>query len=352
MKKLRGFLLFLCTALLCCGCGGKSLQRYSFVDVVMGTVLEQNIYAADEDAAAALTAGIVGLLEELERRELSWRQEGSELSAANQSAGSGEGFLLSEELTELLIKCREISNESEGALDVTLLPVVQLWDIDAWAAADHAAGFVPPDGETLERTLALCGSGKLKLEPEVFGNDGEVLRARLFMPRGMRLDLGAVGKGLALKKIKEFLEENGAEASLISLGGSILTYGEKPDGSPWKVGVADPRDTSRQIALLSLEGQWCVSTSGDYERYVEAGGVRYHHIMDPATGKPADSGVRSVTVLAKDGFLSDALSTACFILGVEKGMDLAGRCGAETLFVTDDGSVILSEGMKNFSITY
>lgn len=337
---------------MCCGCGGDSLQRYSFVDVAMGTVLEQSVYTADKDAAAALADGVADLLEELEQRELSWRQEGSELSAVNQSAGSGEGFLLSEELTELLIKCQELSKESEGALDVTLLPVVQLWDIDVWAAAEDTAGFVPPDGKLLERTLALCGSEKLRLEPEVSGGGGEVLRARLFMPRGMRLDLGAVGKGLALRKIKEFLEENGAEAALISLGGSILTYGEKPDGSSWKVGIADPRDTSGQIALLSLEGQWCVSTSGDYERYVEAGGARYHHIIDPATGKPADSGVRSVTVLARDGFLSDALSTACFILGVEKGMELAERCGAETLFVTADGSVILSEGMKKFSITY
>lgn len=351
MKRLYGVLLFLWTALLCCGCGAEEIQRRQFTDAVMGTVLQQSIYAADMETAEALAEDVVLLLEDLERQEISWRQEGSELFEVNMSAGTTGGFLLSEEMTELLIKCRELWESSEGALDVTLLPVVRLWDIDTWAAAGETAGFAPPDEEELERALALCGGEKLRLEPQSFREDGKVLQARVFMPRGLQLDLGAVGKGAALDKIRVLLEQSGVESTVISLGGSILTYGEKPDGSLWKVGVVDPRDTSSQIALLSLEGQWCVSTSGDYERYVEAGGVRYHHIIDPSAGRPADGGVRSVTVLSKDGFLSDALSTACFILGVEKGMELAGQYGAETLFVTSDGSVILSEGMKKYIIS-
>ena len=128
----------------------------------------------------------------------------------------------------------------------------------------------------------------------------------------------------------------------------MLTFGEKPDGSDWKVGIANPADPSERIGVLTLEGQWCISTSGDYERYVEADGVRYHHIIDPATGYPADSGVSGVTVLTKDGFLSDALSTACFILGPEKGMALASQYGAEVLFVNRDSSILMSDGMKKY----
>lgn len=142
--------------------------------------------------------------------------------------------------------------------------------------------------------------------------------------------------------------QNAVTGAVISLGGSILTYGSKPDGSTWKVGIIDPFDKSSNIGILSLEGQWCVSTSGDYERYVEVDGVRYHHILDPKTGTPAVSDVRGVTVLLKDGLLSDGLSTACFILGPEKGMALAAEYGAEALFILSDGEVVLSEGMEQY----
>ena len=99
---------------------------------------------------------------------------------------------------------------------------------------------------------------------------------------------------------------------------------------------------------MTLEGQWCVSTSGDYERYVEADGVRYHHILNPKTGMPAAGDVRGVTILMKDGLLSDGLSTACYILGPEKGMELAGQYGAEALFVMADGRIEMSEGMEPY----
>ncbi len=137
-------------------------------------------------------------------------------------------------------------------------------------------------------------------------------------------------------------------AAVISLGGSILTYGSKPDDSPWRVGIVNPFDTSDSIGILTLEGQWCISTSGDYERYVDLDGVRYHHILDPKTGAPAVSEVRGVTILMRDGLLDDGLSTACFILGPEKGMALTEQYGAEALFVMADGRLELSEGMKQY----
>ncbi len=165
----------------------------------------------------------------------------------------------------------------------------------------------------------------------------------------MQLDLGAVGKGLALSRILELLEEEPeVSGAVVYLGGSVLTYGSRLDGGSWKIGIADPSDPSSSVGILTLEGQWCVSTSGDYERYVERDGVRWHHILDPATGLPADSGVRSATILSRDGLLGDGLSTACFILGPEKGLELAGEYGAEVLFILDDGEFVMSEGMEAF----
>ena len=161
------------------------------------------------------------------------------------------------------------------------------------------------------------------------------------------LDLGAVGKGLALDYILEILKENSdVLGGTVSVGGSVLTYGTKPDNTVWRVGVANPENPSENIGVLYLEGQWCVSTSGDYERYMEIGGVRYHHIIDPATGMPADSGLTSVTIVTKDGLLSDALSTACFVLGREKGLELAVQYGAEALFVESDGEISMTPGME------
>ncbi|MGN1144872.1 MAG: FAD:protein FMN transferase, partial [Acetatifactor sp.] len=136
--------------------------------------------------------------------------------------------------------------------------------------------------------------------------------------------------------------------AVISVGGSVLTYGEKPDGDSWRVGILNPFDTSENLGYLSLTGQWCISTSGDYERFVEVDGIRYHHIIDPATGYPAQSGVSSVTVLTKDGLLSDALSTACFVLGVEKGSRLAEEFDAEVLFVDKSGEMHMSKGMEEY----
>lgn len=131
------------------------------------------------------------------------------------------------------------------------------------------------------------------------------------------------GKGVALDEIRKTLEEYPeVSGAVISVGGSILTYGNKPEGGTWQIAVTDPLEPSQSAGVLTLAGGYCVSTSGDYERYVEVDGVRYHHILDPRTGSPARSDVAGVTIVTKDGFLSDALSTACFVLGSEEGQKL------------------------------
>lgn len=349
--KLRGRLgLSLCLGMLLCGCGARPPVPYQYTDTAMGTVVRQTLYAPDEETSAAAADDIMLLLDQLEEQKLSWRLDTSEVHAVNKSAGSAEGYLLSKEMTRVIDECMNLSRRSDGAFDVTLGPVVRLWNIDSWASGAQTGDYGLPEPALLRRTLDDCGYEKLELKPEISGENGEILQARVFLPEGMQLDLGAAGKGFAMDVILDRLKGSEISGAVISLGGGVLTYGEKPDNTDWKVGILNPLDTAEYIGVLSLKGQWCVSTSGDYERYVEVDGVRYCHILNPATGMPADSGIRSVTILTKDGLLSDALSTACFVLGAGKGMELARQYGAEALFVTADGEIVMTEGMGNFYI--
>lgn len=387
MKFFFRVLLFIAIAALCFGCGsqngpgnaaggqgdsgqgdgGKTQQNvrtaetpWQYVDTAMGTVIQQTLYVPDEETARDFSVQAMELLWGLERERISWRLDTSEVYRANATSGSGEGFGLSRDLAELLESGMELSERSQGAFDMTLGSVARLWNIDEWAAESNPEGFQIPSRETLAQALSACGYEKLRLEweerdegereegrGEEKQEENEKGKCRIFLPEGMQLDLGAVGKGLGMSELTSLLEaQSSITGAVISLGGSILTYGSKPDGSSWRVGIIDPFDKSSNIGILSLEGQWCISTSGDYERYVEVDGVRYHHILDPKTGAPAVSQVRGVTVLLKDGLLSDGLSTACFILGPQEGMALAAEYGAESLFILSNGEIVMSEGME------
>lgn len=336
MKKIFASLLT-GVLLVCCGCGAEQagqVQQVQNVDTAMGTVISQTLYTIGNETETV--AEIMELLRRLEGDVLSRRLDTSEVWSLNAAAGSAEGCSLSASMDEILEGCLEMWRKSDGAFDVTLGPVVSLWDIDSWAAGEREGMFAPPEEEQLQNALEICGSMDIR-------------ENRLYLPEGAQLDLGAVGKGIALDHILAYLQEkNEITGAVISLGGSVLTYGRKPDGGCWNVGIADPGDTASYVGILTLEDEWFISTSGDYERYIEVDGIRYHHIIDPATGYPADSGVAGVTILAKDGFLSDALSTACFILGEEKGLALAENFGAEALFVGKDGSITMSRGMKDY----
>lgn len=331
-----------------CACGAAQPVLCRYTDTAMGTVIQQTFYAPDEEMADAVSDAVKVLLVQMEEQKLSWRLETSEIYAANSMAGSKEGYLMSNEMTRVIIQCLDLSRRTEGAFDVTIGSVVRLWNIDSWTAGGQVGDYILPEREILQQELGNCGYEELRLEPVISGENGEILQARVFLPAGMQLDLGAVGKGLALDRILDRLRDSKISGAVISVGGSVLTYGEKPDHTDWKVGIVNPLDTAEYIGILGLKGQWCVSTSGDYERCVEVDGVRCHHIIDPATGMPADRAVHSVTILTKDGLLSDALSTACFVLGAEKGMELARQYGAEALFVTTEGEIVMTEGMRSF----
>lgn len=333
--------------LLFAGCG--KVEKYSMTGIAMGTVTNQTIYSKDGD----LTLAVRDIILELEQEELSWRIEGSEVAHMNAAAGSGAFTPVSDRLYEELEILMKLSEDSGGAFDITIRPVAALWNIDAWAAGEISV---------TEENQAAEGASTNKEQPDIIPTHEQITLAlshtgyenlsltdgSIMLPKDMALDLGAAGKGIACDRIAAYLKEQAVYGAVVSVGGSVVTIGKKPDGTPWQIGIIDPRDTSSFIGILYLEGENFVSTSGDYERYVEVDGVRYHHILNPATGYPADSGVRSVTILCDSGILSDALSTACFVLGVEEGMALAESYGAQALFVDMEGNISMTDGMKQF----
>lgn len=326
------------------GCG-NAVREYEAVDTAMGTVVTQKLYTEGDD----VTGDVEQLLSDLEETKLSRRIAGSEIAKLNANAGTGTYTEVSGELAEMLKELSGIYEDSDGALDVSIGALVSLWDIDAHAqeiyedagqteGAGETEGYRLPDETEIKEALSYSGFSKIERRDNSF-----------LLPEGMILDLGAVGKGLACDDILTYLEEQtDVRAAVISVGGSILTYGEKPDGKAFKVAVTDPFDTGTYRGYLTLTGNWFVSTSGDYERFVEVDGKRYHHILNPATGYPAERGVKSVTILSKNGMISDALSTACFVLGEEKGLLLAEKYGVEALFILEDGNISMTEGMQEY----
>jgi thiamine biosynthesis lipoprotein len=237
----------------------------------------------------------------------------------------------------------EVSRLSGGAFDITAAPLVALWSV----TAQHPA--VPPE-DALAQKRDLIDFNCLTLDAA----SGSARLAR----QGQMVDLGGIAKGYAADQALEVYRRRGISTAMIDLGGNIALLGSKEDGAPWGVGIQDP-DAPRGecLGLLSLTDK-SVVTSGDYERFFEAGGKRYHHILDPRTGYPAESGLRSVTVVAEKSMVADGLSTALFVLGLERGLALLdsiragtktsqGYSSVEVLFITAAGKVHLTPGLAD-----
>ena len=341
MKRFFQVILLCVAVIINSGCGMEQVTSWDYTDVAMGTIIQQYIYGSDEEAAKKTSRRVMDLLKCLEEQQISWRKETSELAKLNATAYTDESVSLSSEMSSVLQQCMDVWEQSEGSFDITIGNVVQLWNIDSWAAGEQEGNYVIPGASSIQEALQCSGSEKIVEQIRNGKTPNEIS-----LPAGMQLDLGAVGKGLSLNYIHQLLkEEPKITAAIISAGGSILVYGTKADGSNWNVGIVNPLDTTKSVATISVGDGWYIATSGDTERYVEVDGVRYHHIIDPQTGYPADGKVRSVTILSRDGLLSDALSTACFVLGVEEGLKLAEQYEAEVLFVLENGEVVMSEGM-------
>ena len=345
----------------------SSPQEYSKTDFVMSTVLSEKIYGTKN-----VTQDIKEELDKLEKDQLSWREDHSVVSKINADAQKGIKTKLDSEMTSWVENSLELAKRSNGAFDPTIGRLTRLWNIEG----DNPKG---PSKQEIKNTLEDTGYTKIHLEKVESQNTANTKKnvdkdikdntaknkeisedtsqntntnesvSSIYIGDKCTLDLGAVGKGIACDVVQDYLKkQKEVGGAVIAVGGSILLYGSKADGSDWNVAVQNPRGQDGEaMGVLSLSGTTNVSTSGDYEKYFMQDGKRYHHILDPSTGYPADSGLISVTIVSDSGLLSDGLSTACFVLGKEKGQKLLETCGAEGIFIDQNKKVTVTKGLKD-----
>lgn len=333
MKRQLAALLLTIFALSLTACGETATESETRTVYAMDTVMNLTVYG--ENAAAALESAEKEL-HTLDEAVLSRTAEGSELYALNASNGETVECGADDILPALIETALTISDATEGAFDPTLAPV-----LDAWGFTKDERRV--PSADELKELLSHTGCGKVALEKTADGWTVTLLD-------GAQLDLGGIAKGYAGDAVRTVLAEFGVTSAVIDLGGDVGLLGAKPDGSDWRVAVKDPADPSKFLGVLTAADTFVV-TSGIYERGFEENGVRYHHIIDPKTGKPAESGLVSVTVVCGDGAWADALSTACFVLGEEGSLVLRDTLAAEKnlrielILVTDDGHVRYTAGL-------
>ena len=291
----------------------------------MDTMMDFTIYG--ESGLINQSESLIASLESL----VSVTDADSELYAINQT-GSG---MLTEEASSLMKQALEICRRTDGALDLSIYPIVRAWGFTT-------GSYQVPDEAEIQALLPLVDYRKIQYDAAT---------GTVTLPEGMEIDLGSVAKGYAGQLAAQMLREHGVQSALLNLGGNVQTVGTKPDGSPWQIGIKDPQGEDAMM-VLSVEDQ-AVVTSGGYERYFEQDGQTYWHIMDPSTGHPADSGLISVTIVGDEGVVCDGLSTALFVMGLEKAADLWAQSGDfEAVFVTASGEVYITEGLRDrFALT-
>ena len=256
-------------------------------------------------------------------------REGSDVARLN--GGAGEAIALSPKTMRLLRMSEEVREETKGALDVTLAPLLQLW---GFTGGVHRV----PTAEEIEAARALTGEGKLKLD-EAAGT------ARL--EKGSSVELGAVAKGYAGELVAAELKSRGVRSALLDLGGNIEVIGAREGGAPWRIGLRNPFGGAL-LGTVAVADAAVVTSAIDQRFFTDEAGNRYWHILDPATGKPAASGLASATVVASSGGRADALSTALFVMGAERAVAFwRERQDFEMVLVGMDGHVWITEGLLN-----
>lgn len=293
-------------------------------EAMMGTEVSVRLWHEDAETAERAADAAFAEIDRIERMMSTYRED-SLISEVNRHA-AGRAVPAGEELYGLVETALRISRLTDGAFDITYDSVGRHYDFREGTR---------PDASTIEEELALLDYRLVTLVP------GE--RAIRFGREGVRINLGGIAKGYAVERAARVLAAAGVGHAIVTAGGDSRLLGDR-GGEPWVVGVRDPRAEQGVAVRLPLVDE-AISTSGDYERYFEEDGVRYHHILSPATGEPA-RGVYSATVVGPDGVLTDALSTSVFVLGVERGLALVERLpGYEAIVIDAAGRMHYSDGL-------
>jgi FAD:protein FMN transferase len=318
--------VFLMTLLCSCTAQKESIYRKS--RILMDTLVTITVVSTSQDKAdkAIDTAfSEIGTLEKLSN----FYSPESEISMINRKSGIA-GVRVSPDIIEMLDKATYVSENTGGAFDITIGPVMSLYDF-------HKK--IKPDDREIRRKLYLVNYRNLSVDKK---------KSTVFLKeKGMLIDPGGITKGYTADKAVEILKQQGIHGGLVAVAGDIKTFGLKPDGKPWKIGIRNPAAESSEddiIATIELTDM-AISTSGDYERFFFLDGKKYHHLINPKTGYPA-SECQSVSVIAKDGVFTDSFATGIFILGPEKGIKVLEKMGFEGIIIDSKGKTHITPGIR------
>lgn len=303
------------------------LREYRQSATLMGCGFEFTIVGSDSARAVELLQESIREVRRIENFLSEWRDT-TETSRINQAAGK-HPVVVNPELYNLLQRSLHISRLTQGAFDVSFAGVGTLWKFDG-------SQQTLPDSSVVQTLLGTVGYQKIQLLDSF----------QVYLPEeGMKVGFGSIGKGFAADRVKALLEAHGVHSGVINASGDLIAWGTRADGSPWKVGIADPQWREKILLWLPV-GNRAVATSGNYEKFFEVNGVRYAHILDPRTGYPVQ-GVQSVTVISPSAELSDALATSVFVLGVDVGLNLINQLpDTECIIIDVENNAHYSKDLK------
>jgi thiamine biosynthesis lipoprotein len=289
----------------------------------MDTIMTMTAYGSNAAQAVKSAESEINRLDAL----LSVQNESSEIYKLNQQ----KSLDVSSDALSLINTSLEISAMTDGAFDIRSEPLSR-----AWGFYSGLENRVPTQDE-IDALLSCVGAEHITLE-----------NSKVSLDENTSIDLGGIAKGYAAARVAQIFAENNVTSALVSLGGNVRAVGSKPDGSDWSVAITDPDDNSNQLGVLSVSNR-AVVTSGGYQRYFEENGQIYHHIIDTATGYPACSGLKSVTIVSEDDTLADGLSTALFVMGLERSADLYSQNSSlfGAVLVTDSNEIYVTDNLKD-----
>lgn len=322
-KKLIG--LFTAAAVLLSGCSMlSSTEPLSMTDTAFDTVISVQVY---DSVDKAVLEKCKTLCEEYEAK-FSRTIETSEISQIN--AAGGAPVTVSPDTIEVIKKGIYYGDLSNGAFDITVGSVSRLWDFKAETPS-------VPSGEAISEAVSHVDYKNIQI------TDNTVT---LKDPKAA-IDLGAIAKGYVADKLKDYLQKEGVKHALINLGGNVLALGKKPDSTPFNIGIPKPfADKEAPLTSIKIEDKSIV-TSGTYQRYFEADGKLYHHILNPGTGYPTDNKLNSISIITDSSLTADALSTTCFVLGPEKAMKLVNQLdNVDAIFVDSNNKITYSRNFQ------
>ncbi len=317
-----------CLLAFLCACTSQKEKIYRKSRILMDTLVTITVVSNSRGNAEKAIDAAFSEVKKLEKLSNFFSSE-SEISRINRNAGISV-VKVSPDTSDVLEKALLVSEKTEGAFDVTMGPVIKLYDFYKK---------IKPEQSTINKNLWLVDYRDLIIDRNK--------SAAYLKKKGMLIDLGGISKGYAADKAVETLKRKGINSGLVSVAGDIKTFGLKPDKRPWKIGIRNPRAEGQKddiMATIELRDM-AISTSGDYERCFILDGKRYHHLLSPKTGYPAEE-CRSVSIIAKEGVFTDAFATGVFILGPEKGMRVIEKMGFDGVIVDSQGKVFTTPGIR------